>query len=378
MTRRRELLAALGTGLAPALAGCGYAPGGGDVRDRRKLGTAVRGDVRYDPDGSRFALSYQTTTVDLDEHDGGLFEVGSGTEIAVGDVTDGIRWATTVERDARDVALGSDAYVLDGEGSVITARPDPADAGEAGERGAGEREGSVAWTVSLAAPEPPLVADDRGAYLPDGESVVALRAGEIAWRVELDGPVAALHAVAGRVVVAAGRDVVALDADGRERWRRSVGTVESTAVDDGRIATLASPPVGASVATVVDVETGARQGSVEVGGRPTGATLNADALYVHGFDALEAYDVASGERRWSRQVAERGANVVGAPEGAYRLDDCEVVALGNDGERRWRRTFDGHSCGVVGGWLADEALVVLLDSGELVRLHRRGVDRGLL
>lgn len=370
---RRQLLAAVATGVASSIAGCGYAYGGGDVRGEASI-TGANGDwtepPRPGPDVRVAAVS------DGPVHVPGAF---GETAVVVGSLDGSSRSRYTYDGSAVDVALGNDPYLLDGDGRVVALERVRVERDDRATR----METQVAWEVEFEAAEQPLVADEHGVYLSAGDRLVAVRDGEVAWERQLAGSIETLATVDDTVLVTTDASALAVaSSDGDERWRVTHDGVVDVAVTDDRtvVASREGSLEGDADVLALETRSGERHWTATVGEAHRRLVASTEAVGVFASDSVTVFDSGTGAEHWTTSTTGRWIDrlVVPAPEGAYVLADCTVVAVDDDGVR-WRRDLDvRRRCGGVVGWLEGERVGLLLGDGDVRWLQRSDQDRGLL
>ena len=427
---RRRLLAALATGTTGALAGCGYAHGGGDVRRTASAGGA-----------SVFMAGWHghATTEDrivFAESGDSPFE-GERTAVDVVDRDADVRWSFRHAERSVGVAVGPAAervYLRELGGVVAVTPPDESTGAESGDGTTGADDGNGTggggrmevedspsrqvdtpdWRASLAdvtagatdadgsdedRPEHdgpdadrPIAADARGAYVAVDAEVVAVRGGRVAWTLDLSdsldlsGPVIGLRtggpAGPDGVVAVAGaghdRSVVSIAPDGAVRWRYEPETRPTLTVDgdlvlcrDGGAVVARSRPDGGEA------------WRADVGGGSVPSRVTGDRVAVVSQGEIRVLDRESGDPLWrARGAPDRARHrslVVDGARASYVGRDGEAVAVDADG-RVWTRELEvsAPSEAVVDGWIDGETVAFVFDSGEFVWLQRRDEDPGLL
>jgi hypothetical protein len=366
--RRRRLLAAVGTATLGALAGCGYAPAGGEVR---RTETLDPGDVAPRSSGTLFAVDDDHIVGVANGHhrvfggDGFTFIDGADLTVVGRDGSDG--WGYIHPSDARSLALGEGVYLLDEASRVVSVGPTEVEGGETPETEVDER-----WRVRVAGAESSLAAGGRTAYVATAGGVVAARNGETAWRRSFPEGADTLRAFDGGLLVRTGESLVALDGDGERRWRRSVAPGAAVAVEASHAVVAGEDVVGiAPDGTVAwDLEP---EGEVR---RLVGTDGRAAVVGSRGTRAVAADD---GAELWAGGATVRPDAAVVGPEALYYVLGRAVGATDGDG-RRWRRGLpdDREGCCPAVGWLDGETVAFLLRSGDIVWFQRETEDRGLL
>lgn len=414
--RRRRFLAALATGCSAAIAGCGYAYGGGDVRETRSFGgRSTTGGfgraVEHAVGDDRIVRAVTGETP---------FSFGEPTEIGVFDRAadpvweadhDAVTAALATDRAAETVFLvedpeeGADLVAIDGPETL-----GETDQGDDGGTGSSP-EGSLAWRASVdglverveeGGRTPPMAVDARGAYLALSDEVVAVRDGAVAWRRSFDGDDGRIHAIhagfdAGTTgptaVVVADRAIVALAADGDVRWRHVAGSSggEPSPPDDGPSddgpPAVEVPPLDAVPAPRVHVRDGERvlaldpsdgtrrwEATVVDGGDPPHSEEGVVA--VAGRDAGGAIDAANGEVLWTTDRPTSSPLVADAGRG-YSASGDVVRAVDADG-LAWRRELEDGGGRVIDGWIETDRVAFAFDDGRIVTLQRYDEEPGFL
>lgn len=324
MTSRRRLLrragVALGLGLAGGLAGCGYRPGGGDIRWREEFRTGFYGD---DPvgiaDGVLYGVTGSTRTYD--------FETGE--------------WVTRSSVVGYDTADGAQLFDTEFE-------PDVA-ASALGDRGL-----AVAF------------ADRTVAYLTaDGEQ----------WRASVDGEVRTVAAADGRVYAATADGRVVAVTDGSRAWANDIGFADGetdTDLDQRRDtgSELFLAAGGAVVAATADGTVGFTPGGRRLWTRrdldvPDSAAFADGRVYAWRDLDLLAIHRSTGETAWTLSGLVESVALGG--DGGYRVGEGMLVAFDAGGDRRWTRDSDSRYDDRYGGGLAaDGDGVYATRDGDLV------------
>ncbi|WP_318570796.1 PQQ-binding-like beta-propeller repeat protein [Salinigranum marinum] len=375
--RRRLLAGALGLA---ALAGCGYRPGGGDVRWTTSDATGAFGDGEavYGPSGGVLAVSRSVRRYDVEREtwlDGGV--------VTAYDPMDGERRAaTTTEVIRRDCAGESSAYLgtetalvavgadgterwrtaldaspvaVDSDGHRVVALADD------GRLAAFDTDGTRRWTT-------PVVESDRAPAAASDDT-----------DTEGSSPAVARDAVlavsSGVAVVQLGHSrprVVAVAADGTVRWTRrdaGFGPVRRIppVVTDGRL--LAASERGL---VSVSLEDGVDQWSVPVAS-PSGLAVAGDRCYLLERSGLSAVSL-DGRERWTFGLPDGGdvgrrfsAGPVATSAGVFVATDRRLFGVAPDGTERWRPPIDTRPRGLA---LAP-GVVVRTGDRELVAHWRR-------
>ena len=366
--RRRRLLAAVGTATLGALAGCGYAPAGGEVRRTGGLGPVNAGPRSS---GTLFAVDDDRVVgVANGRHvvfggDGTEFVDGADLTVVGRDGSSG--WGYVHRSDARALALGEGVYLLDEASRVVSVGPTEVEGGETPETEVGER-----WRVRVAGAGSSLAAGGRTAYVATNGSVVAARDGETAWRRSFPEGTDALRAFDGGLLIRTGESLVALDGDGERRWRRSVAPGAAVAVEAGHAVVAGEDVVGVAPDGTVDWDL-EPEGAVQ---RLVGTDGRVAVVGSRGTRTIAADD---GAELWAGGATVRPDAAVVGPEALYYVLGRAVGAIDRDG-RRWRRGLpdDREGCCPAVGWLDGETVAFLLKSGEIVWFQRETEDRGLL
>lgn len=362
--KRRQLLAALSAGASGAIAGCGYAYGGGDVRDETMVMTGGFGSRRFAIDSDRIVAARSGRMF----HDDGF---GEGTEVSVANRSGDTRWSYTHRSRSEAVAVGELVYLLDKRGYVVAIDRGPDEtSGDIEERSA---DGTEKWRVMVENASPPLVADERGAYVGSGNGVAAVRDGNVVWQHDLPGEVESLH-VAGDTILAATRaTVVALDRSGSERWRIETDGNPDLAAG-GRLVAIR----GDGQVHVYEVKSGEERWSADVDGSRGRLAMTPERVYTTDHAGSRAYDASTGNLEWEHASAVPDSPLFATPESVYGIrTNCQVVAVGASGTR-WTREVDDDACSLVGGWLDGETVALLFESGYIRWFQRTDQEPGLL
>jgi len=369
--RRRRLLAAVGTAAVASVAGCGYAPAGGEVRRTGNVGPS--GGVGLGSSGTSRFVVRDDRVVGVANGRYYVFrgddpEFVDGARLAVADRDGSRRWGYVHRSEARSLAVGEAVYLLDEASAVVSVGPTEVGTDESTETEITER-----WRVRVVDAEPPLVADGGSAYVAATDGVIAVRGGATAWRRSFSGTVENLWPFDGGLLVRTGEALVALDGDGRRRWRRAVVPGATVAVEADRGVVVADAARGIGPDGTVDWRL-SLEGSVR-------SVVGTDGrVAVAGPRGTVTVDAADGTRLWSSGVAVRPSAAVVGPEALYAVvGDSYVVAIDGTG-RRWSRTLedDEGSGEAVGGWLDGGTVAFLFGEGDVVWLQRAEQDRGLL
>ncbi len=408
---RRRFLAALATGGVAATAGCGYAHGGGDVRETRSFASGVGSTggfgrtARYLTADDRIVRAITGDTA---------ISFREPTQIDVFDRAGDSVWETDHHTVTVALATGRDAetvYLIEDpeEGGDLVAFAGPEAAGEADEHEDEEDpfttdstpEGSLIWRASVdglaervATDEdpPPAAGDDRGAYLVFSGEVVAVRDGETAWRRSIgdaDGRISTIHAgfaaaADGPAVVLVGDDeVVALATDGDVRWRHAA---DATVDGDSPLA-VEVPPLDAVPTPRVHVRDGERLFALDpadgterweapvVDGHDPPHTVNG-IVAVPGRSGGDAIDAANGDPLWTtdRRVS---SPFVADDRRGYSVTGDAVTAVDADG-LVWRRVLEDARGPVIDGWIEADRVAFTFDDGRIVTLQRYDEETALL
>jgi len=361
VTSRRRFLSGVGgvAAVGLGLAGCGYRPGGGDIRwtadSPRGLYRSDRVDVT---DDLVVTIADRTTSYD---HDAAEF-VHGGRVIAYGTDDGSERWRDTLAESLTCHAIGDGGAAVGFDGTLVRY-------GSEGRRWETEVGGSL---VAVA------VADGRGYAVSDAGELVACADGETRWRVDLDpalgsdagGFEPAVAASAETVVCWVGGEVLGFDTEGRRRWRQSGINVRRFSFVDGRLFAAGGHGLAA-----LDVSSGELRWLVEDGIGSFSVTT--DAIYT-AYDAeVRAYDHA-GRRDWSTDGTDGGGRgvvddtdyqgrVAADADGVFVDSSRGLTALDPaDGSFRWRTE---NRLLTDGPYLADSGVLVVADD-DLVCHYR--------
>lgn len=355
----------MATASVTGTAGCGYAYGGGDVREVASFPTlefANQALVALDSDRVVYGTSGRQIVWGSDET--GFADV---TELSCWSRDGELRWSHTHDVPSRSIAAaGETVYVLDLNDSVVAIEATEV---ESRTETDDEYETETRWSVAVTGARPSLAADEMGAYLARGGGLLAVREGSVAWNLDLPETPETLVAVEGGVVASLPGAAVAVAADGSDRWRIDTNGVSTVAAASGRTAVHDGDRL--RVRRSLD---GAESWSVDIGG-PGRPAVTAETVYVTEYGRVRAFDAASGAERWaSEPTAGISPPLIPAPkgEGVYTASaaDCMAVAVDADGER-WRRRLDIEGgCRATAGWLDGETVAFLFESGAVRWLQR--------
>ena len=299
-TTRRRLLTGLGAALAGAtasLAGCGYHPGGGDVRwtegrpGYRTEEVAVTGNtvysvarsvMDYDFEAERWVRGAQVTAVPGDNRSAD--------------------WSVQYGRPATAFGFGAGAAAVGLDGAVVRLGAD-----------------GTEWRASVSGDPTALAVTDDRVYAVDAEgSLLACADGEVVWRRDLGGAGAegpAVAATSGAVVANAGSDLLGFAPDGSRRWTADGTLAGRVAVRDGLV--FAADRSGA-----LDPHSGEERLATPRLDSVDGVAVTDEAVYVRSNGSLVAVD-RSGDRRWSSGTLAYGSSVAANGTGAFVATDRE-------------------------------------------------------
>ena len=344
--RRRDLLSGLATAAVGATAGCGYAPGAGDLR--------AEGAVRFATAVGRpeFVVA-DDRVVGFRSGDLRVGEEGvvRGTELVCATRSGETRWRRRHAPPVREVVTaGGVDYLLDGDDSVVAV----------------DEDGTVVGRLEPERLRGTALAGDA-LWVATPDDVVALRGGDVAWSASDAGLRGVrfpdVATAGGTAVVATAGELVAVEAD-RATWRRSgeYGLVDATGdhayvTDGGALAAL-------------DLADGTRRWARGEDYATNASVLErAGTAFVRRLGGLEAHDVDDGRRLWADEAAgdllETGARTV------LVVGDRRVVGVdAADGTRRWRLDGDERVLGTGAGevFVADDRGLAALDARDGQRL----------
>lgn len=275
MTGRRDVLAAVVGSVATGLAGCGYRPGGGDVRWSADQSLALSGATAVGVVGSQ-VIAVEHKSLDLSSSRGSMFDgafvYGFGTESGTK------RWEDELPAVVRVRALG--------DPTVVVTEDRVHGYGVDGERWQHDLDGAPLGVGS---------GGGRAYVLTDAGTLRSIRRGRQQW--QLDVPVSddrdpVVAADRGGVVYLGNGELRRVGPDGTEQWAHS-GWSE---VQNARI----------------------------VGG----------VLYVSTSRRTTAIDVTSGQRQWDRHV--KLDSIAATGRGIYGIEHGRVLALDHSGSKRWQ------------------------------------------
>lgn len=287
---RRRLLALAGAAGIGALAGCGYRPGGGDVRWETDAGGGLyRADDLLATGGTVFTVARSVHGFDWDTE-----EWGDSGYVTAYDAASGLKlWQHQGPPVGESATYRETLYVGTEEGTLLALGAD----------------GATRWRTSVGDfPRTVSAAGGRVYALTDSDDLVAFAAddGKRAWSKALRaGDEATLAATPNGVVVHHLRDdtgnatVTAIRRNGERRWERELSTASGIA-----------------------------------GWRP--AVVDG-TLYATTDSDLFALSLRDGTKRWSKRVRYLEAAPAGADGTLYYVDRGTLYALdAADGSTRWR------------------------------------------
>jgi len=326
-----------------ALAGCGYRPGGGDIRWREQAGGFGRADTVGLAGSTLYTVATSVLSYDFDAS-----EWYSGGRVVAIRTTDGLeRWTEHFEGGFSASTIDDDGVAAAFEGTVVGFDAD-----------------GVRWRAPAGGEVRALgVAGDRVYARTTAPSLVVLADGERVSETALDGttsdrsPDPFVASGEDLVVTGDGGGLAAFDPSGSRRWRHDGRVAGATVADDG-----------------VYVTTGTRllalaPGNGDVRWRADGVIGNdpplvtEDGVYAPG-DDLNVLD-HEGTRRWSVDSIEHVDSewpVTVDGSGVYVATDPGLAAFDHDGTRRWAVEYDD----VDAGPFAVDAGILVIADGELV------------
>jgi len=357
-TTRRAFLArvgaAAGTALGAALAGCGYRPGGGDIRWRdERAGHAVAdADTAGVAGETVYALDHDTRFINFDREadHSEMFTRGSVVD-AFGTDRGRPLWDETHEAGMACSAVGPNGAA--------------AATGAQVHRYTGEGQ---AWTAS--------VPGEVRAVAPAGDRVYALAAGTLyataggttRWSADTDpvsDPESMDVAASGSVAVCGDAGgVVGFAPDGRRRWRRTDLRARGVTVADPGVLVVATGGLA-----VLDPGTGGTRWRYDEHGIRGPPAVGPEGVYVETLGGVLALD-PEGTERWSVSLSPRERRPVVADErGVFVAEEFDLDAGEpllrldrTDGTTRWSVTYERITAGP---FLAPSGVLVAAE-GDLV------------
>lgn len=370
---RRGLLATVGAATASALAGCGYAPGGGDVLDDAQVGPTggmpwtttsidTTGDrITYVTSGESAFDSSADTSLYIADRSGSQLErytYGAASEAVVLDPSAGRAYllATSTGQPDEEAATGVATVDLNREDrSHPYVRVENIVSGEAIPDG------------ELHSGRGVLAANRSGAYCLLEDGVAGVGPDDERWRQDVEG---AQRVVADQQVVVATEHGVRAFEDGSERWQSDTGERPAVATAGEWTAVHADGELRLFDADgTVEWRTDLTPGDPQL-------RFEDDWLFVEWGSRLAVVDVEDGAVQWEESVGV-SAPAVWDGHRAYSVRDCEVVATDEGGER-WRRQLELDECVVVEGWIDGDRVAFLFESGAMRWLRRTDEEPGLL
>ena len=372
---RRRLLAAIGTGLAAGVAGCGYAPGGGDVRGEASLLTGLGGpggSNRFDVDGNRIAAA-RSGQQWIGEFGDRSFETATTVRITDRDAEE-IGEFVHLEPSV-DVTLGERLYLLDENDRLVAT-----ESIEEGEDTDDSVDLEESWRIELDDPAAPIAAVGETAFVSDGSSLLAVRDGTVVRERSVSGSVETLSAEDGAVLVSTEAETLALDHEGGSIWEFEIDGPATFAYGEGVTALRSRETLFDDETDLAAVDTpgGTVRWTTTVGGGNARPAIADGRVHVVVHGSVTAYELADGQRQWESGDVGAAAPIVAGLEGAYSLgENCEAIGVNADG-RQWSRTLDRRNCSVVDGWIDGETVAFLLAAGGIVWFQRVDEEPGLL
>ncbi len=368
MRRRRLLLGLAAT--FPGLAGCTYAPGGGDLFGETTLpsaGEAPMGPLFEGYDTERFVTARSGRQWIRDETGELSFDVATTATLV--DRSGTVLWRYRQRRTTDGLAVGDRLYLV-GERRVTASPPiEPAATGVPRT----EQVTARAWEYPVEGRPEHVAGAGHTVILGQERRLVGLRNGEARWTREFPEPVIAVRRADGKAIVHVGSEAAAFRPDGAIAWRQpadpAAGAVAAGpsgvgVIDEGRLRFLADGEV--------------RWGESMSEGHLV--TIGEEALAVGVGAELQIRDLANGERLATLRsrpdpdavlVPDEGGGYVATPDGAVRALD------GRAGER-WRRTLEvDRGTRPLDGWLEPETVALLFANGTIYRIQRHSAGRPL-
>lgn len=363
---RRRLLAATATGVASAVAGCGYRPGGGEFDWRVAFGNRLpfgnSTDETWRTDGtSLFRIRNRSGRMFRGEDSG--FEDVDTASVTTYRSTGETAWSGSAERPyVGDPAVDDGRVYLSLADGGVTALEAPDDEATEDDRDPTDRdedEPDPRWTIDWAGPPLSLHAGSGIIVGVHEDGLVGLDADDGAERFALERASLAADAV---VDVALAPDRLWVLSDAAAGAGSETETSEATLYGlaaDGTVETTRSLPVDAFwvesvgsdavVGTADEIRAIAPDGdrrfavpTAESGrtGTPLAVT-DADRCYYYSRGTLEAIDVAAGEVVWRHDDDSFRGSPVADGDGVYGWKSgsergrCDLVAVTSAGERWW-------------------------------------------
>ncbi|WP_380676867.1 PQQ-binding-like beta-propeller repeat protein [Salinigranum sp. GCM10025319] len=360
LSRRRLLASALGSVL---VAGCGYRPGGGDVRWTADSGGFGTIDAVHAPPGGVLTVSRSVRRYDFERD-----EWRSGGIVTAYDPAEGTtRREVGLPGRVRCHAGAPTGVYVGVDGELISVAPDgtrrwgvdlpgtpvAVDGGdglvavltESGTLRAFDADGTDRWTASIVESDTDegTLTDDRPTGS-DGADGTDAESGETRPPA---GPGSVLGISSGRVVAQIERSppkLAVVDADGTRQWARRGPSFAparaSPTVVEGRLVYLSRRHLGA-----LAVEDGTEQWTEAVGS-PHGFAVAGGRCYLLDRTRLSAFTI-DGRRRWTfdppanEEAGWRfGAVPVATADGVYAATGRRLFGLVPDGTERWRARID--------------------------------------
>lgn len=361
--KRRAVLAGLGVAGASLFAGCGLAHFGGAIRDESTFPSPERPHL-FDRIDDGVVTARSGTQWVRDEM--GQMNFTTATSIsAVGRSGLG-RWEANVEGSSDAMAVGERPYLV-GEDRLRAIEP----AEEYGTRQASRLDATeIRWELDIPGAGWPIAANAGTVYLRRATDLVCVRDGSVAW--SRDRTPQELIAADIGVLVLSGDRVSALDQDGEKRWDA-----------DGHVATLdrrrnAVVVRDGEALTYRDIETGKsiwREVTDAGGDAPF---VGESVIAVPTGRGITCLDRDTGEQHWHVTAGHRPRPfLVPDDQRVYSATARGDVLCIDDGEITWETHIDGRE-EPLDGWIDDDRVAFLYDSGTIRWLQRQDQDVPLL
>ncbi len=357
--RRRQLLAALGGGAMTTIAGCGYAYGGGDLREEIRVpgaGTAEDGHlfVRM----GEHVVTARSGLRWIRDGDGEM-QFTVGTTVRRFDRHGVVDWQFNHFEGTRALAIGDRAFLLEEKHLVASAPIDaPIDYDGRGRPIQTER----AWRMHMDDALGQLAAVEDLVVAATHNTVVGMRDGEERWSLDTPDPVAGVEESDGCIYIRTTAGLICANTTGTTVWERDVTPEAAVGLGPRRVIVHDSDEL-----RCLSTNDGAEEWTLPLDGPATDVVIGPTAAFVRAASTVHAIDFSAGSHRWSVETGIREpAGAVPAEDAVYLGSDRAVYAIDGDG-RRWHHPLeDVEDDPAIDGWIANDRVALLYPSGRLL------------
>ncbi|WP_336327525.1 outer membrane protein assembly factor BamB family protein [Halovenus sp. HT40] len=363
---RREVLGGIAAGLTAGLAGCGYAYGTGDIRERQSLtGRSLFGIETQDVlrDGDRILVAKQrdnTIRPSLPDEDPPDSEI----DLSAFDLNGESQWEYSRAGTYTAATLaGAGAYLVDDGSRVEAVAP-------SGDDTEGERE----WSAELPDAGPPIAGSPELVAVTTSGGVAAVSE-RLLWERVVDD-LQDLFVVGRATVIHTANRLRVIDESGTETYHRTGDDLLVT-TDAERLYLTDETEVWA-----VNPATGERLWEQPAEGLWTTLTVEGEVLGLRSTSEVRTFET-TGAPLWNADISTSSGSFLPAAEWGYYVPGCELHGFSPNGQR-WNRDLtlcsSGGFCGdcqQVDGWIDGELVWYLFESGDLICVQRTDQRRGL-